>query len=125
MKRPIRQKTQFSLVYVLIAAVVLSVVQSWLVSPQTVEIPMSRFLALLREDKIDRVNVTDKEIPGTLKPGALPAPAPRPGDRRRPLLGAGAGPPRRAPACAPSSAPSPAPPCSAPRASPWWTTPRW
>jgi hypothetical protein len=35
MKRPIRQKTQFSLVYVLIAAVVLSFVQSWLLAPQT------------------------------------------------------------------------------------------
>ena len=92
MKRPIRQKTQFSLVYVLIAAVVLSVVQSWLVAPQTVEIPMSRFLALLREDKIERVNVTDKEIQGTLKPGALPAQAPRPGDRVRTFFGAEPGP---------------------------------
>jgi cell division protease FtsH len=92
MKRPIRQKTQFSLVYVLIAAVVLSVVQSWLVAPQTVEIPMSRFLTLLREDKIERVNVTDKEIQGTLKPGALPAQAPRPGDRVRTFFGAEPGP---------------------------------
>jgi cell division protease FtsH len=92
MKRPIRQKTQFSLVYVLIAAVVLSIVQSWLVSPQTVEIPMSRFLALLRDDKIERVNVTDKEIQGTLKPGALPAQAPRPGDRVRTFFGAEPGP---------------------------------
>jgi cell division protease FtsH len=92
MKRPIRQKTQFSLVYVLIAAVVLSVVQSWLVAPQTVEIPMSRFLALLREDKVERVNVTDKEIQGTLKPGALPAQAPRPGDRVRTFFGAEPGP---------------------------------
>jgi cell division protease FtsH len=92
MKRPIRQKTQFSLIYVLIAAVVLSVVQSWLVAPPTVEIPMSRFLALLREDKVDKVAVTDKEIQGTLKPGALPAPAPRPGDRVRSFFGAEPGP---------------------------------
>ena len=92
MKRPIRQKTQFSLIYVLIAAVVLSVVQSWLVAPPTVEIPMSRFLALVREDKVDKVAVTDKEIQGTLKPGALPAPAPRPGDRVRSFFGAEPGP---------------------------------
>jgi cell division protease FtsH len=92
MKRPIRQKTQFSLIYVLIAAVVLSVVQSWLVSPQTVEIPMSRFLAMVREDKVDKVALTDKEIQGTLKPGALPAPAPRPGDRVRSFFGAEPGP---------------------------------
>jgi Tfp pilus assembly protein PilV len=39
MKRPIRQKTQFSLIYVLIAAVVLSIVQSWLVAPQTSRSP--------------------------------------------------------------------------------------
>ena len=92
MKRPIRQKTQFSLIYVLIAAVVLSVVQSWLVAPQTVEIPMSRFLALVREEKVDKVAVTDREIQGTLKPGALPAPAPRPGDRVRSFFGAEPGP---------------------------------
>src|SRR5262245_7299833 len=92
MKRPIRQKTQFSLVYVLIAAVVLSIVQSWLVAPPTVEIPMSRFLALVREDKVDKVAVTDKEIQGTLKPGALPAPGPRPGDRVRSFFGAEPGP---------------------------------
>ncbi len=92
MKRPIRQKTQFSLIYVLIAAVVLSVVQSWLVSPQTVEIPMSRFVAMVREDKVDKVYLTDKEIQGTLKPGALPAPAPRPGDRVRSFFGTEPGP---------------------------------
>jgi cell division protease FtsH len=92
MKRPIRQKTQFSLIYVLIAAVVLSIVQSWLVAPQTVEIPMSRFLAIVREDKVDKVYLTDKEIQGTLKPGALPAPAPRPGDRVRSFFGAEPGP---------------------------------
>ena len=88
MKGPIRQKTQFSLIYVLIAALVLSVLQSWLLAPQTVEVPMSRFLALVREDKVERVSLTDKEIRGTLRPGALPAAAPRPGDRVRTFLGA-------------------------------------
>ncbi|HKZ05985.1 MAG TPA: ATP-dependent zinc metalloprotease FtsH [Methylomirabilota bacterium] len=92
MKRPIRQKTQFSLIYVLIAAVVLSVVQSWLVSPQTIELPMSQFLAMVREDKVDKVFVTDREIQGTLKPGALPAPQPRPGDRVRAFFRAEPGP---------------------------------
>ena len=92
MKRPIRQKTQFSLIYVLIAAVVLSVVQSWLVSPQTIEIPMSQFLTMVRGDKVDKVFVTDKEIQGTLKPGALPAPQPRPGDRVRAFFRADPGP---------------------------------
>ena len=88
MKGPIRQKTQFSLIYVLIAALVLSVLQSWLLAPQTVEVPMSSFLALVREDKVERVSLTDKEIRGTLRPGALPAAAPRPGDRVRTFLGA-------------------------------------
>jgi cell division protease FtsH len=92
MKRPIRQKTQFSLVYVLIAALVLSVVQSWLLAPQTIEIPLSQFLTLVREDKVDDVSLSDKEIRGTLKPGALPAPGPRPGDRVRNFLGAQPGP---------------------------------
>jgi len=88
MKGPIRQKTQFSLIYVLIAALVLSAVQSWLVAPQTVEIPMSRFLVLVREEKVERISLSDREIRGTLKPGALPAAAPRPGDRVRTFLGA-------------------------------------
>ena len=47
MKFPERQKTQFSLVYLLIAVVLLTLVQSWLLAPRTVEIPMSKFLTLL------------------------------------------------------------------------------
>src|SRR5688572_32666269 len=91
MKRPIRQKTQFSLVYVLIAAVVLSLVQSWILAPQTIEIPMSQFIQLVREEKVDEVSVSDREIRGTLKPGALPPAPPRPGDRVRTFLGAAEG----------------------------------
>jgi cell division protease FtsH len=87
MKLPVRQKTQFSLVYLLIAVVVLSLVQSWLLAPRTVEIPMSKFLQLVREGKVEKVSLTDREIRGTLKPGALPAPQPGPGDRVRSLVG--------------------------------------
>jgi cell division protease FtsH len=88
MKLPVKQKTQFSLIYLLIAVLVLSLVQSWLLAPRTVEIPMSKFLALVREGKVERVSVTDREIRGTLKPGALPAPQPGPGDKVRSLVGA-------------------------------------
>jgi cell division protease FtsH len=88
MKFPVRQKTQFSLVYLLIAVLVLSLVQSWLLAPRTVEIPMSKFLTLLRENKVERVSITDREIRGTLWPGALPAPQPGPGDKVRSLVGA-------------------------------------
>ncbi len=88
MNFPMRQKTQFSLVYLLIAVVVLSLVQSWLLAPRTVEIPMSKFLSLVREDKIERVSVTDREIRGTFKPGALPALQPGPADKVRSLMGA-------------------------------------
>src|SRR6266851_2687527 len=87
MKLPVRQKTQFSLVYLLIAVVVLSLVQSWLLAPRTVEIPMSKFLQLVREGKVERLSLTDREIRGTLKPGALPAPQPGPGDKVRSLVG--------------------------------------
>src|SRR5262249_34317804 len=90
MKFPVRQKTQFSLVYLLIAVLVLSLVQSWLLAPRTVEIPMSKFLTLLREDKVERVSITDREIRGTLKPGARPAPQPGPRDKARNPAGAGA-----------------------------------
>ncbi len=87
MKLPVRQKTQFSLVYLLIAVVVLSLVQSWLLAPRTVEIPMSKFLQLVREGKVEKVSLTDREIRGTLKPGALPPPQPGPGDKVRSLVG--------------------------------------
>src|SRR5260370_681845 len=89
MKLPVKQKTQFSLVYLLIAVLVLSLVQSWFLAPRTVEIPMSKFLTLVREGKVERVSVTDREIRGTLKPGALPAQQPSTGDKVRNLVGAG------------------------------------
>ena len=48
---------------------------------------MSQFLQLVREDKVVKVSLTDKEIRGVLKPGALPAPAAGPGERVRQLFG--------------------------------------
>ena len=92
MRLPTRQKAQFSVVYVFIALMVLLMVQSWLQAPRTVEIPMSKFLSLVREGKVERVSLTEKEIRGTLKPGALPLPAPGPADRLRQFLGAEPGP---------------------------------
>ncbi|HVQ76126.1 MAG TPA: hypothetical protein VMT79_11390 [Candidatus Binatia bacterium] len=49
MKFPDRKKTRLSLVRLLIAALVLSVVQSWLLAPRVVESPMSRVFALVRD----------------------------------------------------------------------------
>jgi cell division protease FtsH len=92
MKLPIKQKTQFSLFYLFIALTVLFLIQGWLVAPRPVEIPMSRFLSLLREGKVEKVSLTEREVRGTLKADALPAPAPGPGDRLRTILGAQAGP---------------------------------
>jgi cell division protease FtsH len=92
MRLPTRQKAQFSVVYVFIALMVLLMVQSWLQAPRTVEIPMSKFLTLVREGRVERVSLTEKEIRGTLKPGALPVPAPGPADRLRHFLGAEPGP---------------------------------
>src|SRR5262245_62847551 len=87
MKPRLSQRIQFSLVYVLVAALILSILQSWLLAPRTVEIPMSRFLELLRTDKIEKVALTEREIRGMAKGGALPAPPAAPGDRLRQLLG--------------------------------------
>jgi len=81
------QRWQFSLVYVLVAAVVLSLLQSWLLAPRTVELPMSKFLELLRAGQIEKVALTEREIRGIAKPGALPAPPSAPGDRLRQMLG--------------------------------------
>ncbi len=92
MRLPNRQKAQFSLVYLLIAVMVVAAIQSWLLAPRTVDIPMSQFLTLVREGKVQRVSLGEREIRGMLKPGALPAPAPGAGDRLRNLLGAEQGP---------------------------------
>src|SRR5713101_2791168 len=85
MKLPNRQKTQFSLIYLFIALMVVLSVQSWLRAPQTVDIPMSQFLALVREAKVLKVTLGEREIQGIAKPAALPMPPPGPGDRVREL----------------------------------------
>jgi cell division protease FtsH len=81
------QRWQFSLVYVLVAAVVLSLLQSWLLAPRTVELPMSKFLELLHAGQIEKVALTEREVRGIAKPGALPSPPSAPGDRLRQMLG--------------------------------------
>ncbi len=89
MKPRLSQRLQFSLAYVLVVAVVLSLLQSWLLAPRPVELPMSKFLELLREDKVERVALTEREIHGKAKPGVLPAPpASSSIDRLRQALGA-------------------------------------
>ena len=87
MKPRLSQRFQFSLVYVLVAAVVLSLLQSWLLAPRTVELPMSKFLELLRAGQIEKVALTEREVRGVAKPGALPAPPSAAGDRLRQMLG--------------------------------------
>src|SRR5216110_2885973 len=87
MKPQLTQRIQFSLAYVLVAALVLSFLQSWLLAPRSVDLPMSKFLDLLRDDKIEKVALTEREIRGLAKPGALPAPASAAGDRLRQMLG--------------------------------------
>jgi len=87
MRPRLNQRIQFSLAYVLVAAMVLLLLQSWLQAPRTVEIPMSKFLELVRADKIEKVALTEREIRGIAKPDALPNPPSGPGDRLRQWLG--------------------------------------
>src|SRR5882672_5172909 len=87
MKPRFNQRIQFSLAYVLVAAMVLLFVQSWLQAPRTVELPMSKFLDLVRTDKIEKVALTEKEIRGIAKPDALPTGPSGTGDRLRQWLG--------------------------------------
>jgi cell division protease FtsH len=87
MKPRLSQRIQFSLAYALVVVVLLSLLQSWLLAPRTIEIPMSKFLELLRTDRIEKVALTEREIRGLARPGALPAPAAVPGDRLRQMLG--------------------------------------
>ena len=86
MKPRMSQRIQFSLAYLLVAVIVLSFLQSWLLAPRTIEIPMSKFLELLEADQIQKVAVTEREIRGIAKPGALPAPPTAAGDRLRKIL---------------------------------------
>src|SRR5438105_12256388 len=87
MKPRMSQLIQFSLAYLLVAVIVLPCLQSWLLAPRTIEIPMSKFLELLEADQIQKVAVTEREIRGVAKPGALPAPPTAAGDRLRKILG--------------------------------------
>src|SRR5207244_11640619 len=87
MKPQLSQRFQFTLGYLLCTMVVLSFLQSWLLAPRTVGLPMSQFLELLRADKIERVAITDREIRGVAKPDTLPTAPGGAGDRLRELLG--------------------------------------
>jgi cell division protease FtsH len=62
------------------------VLQAWLQAPRTVEIPMSRFLDLVRTDKIEKVALTERQIQGIAKPDALPTGPSGAGDRLRQWL---------------------------------------
>jgi cell division protease FtsH len=73
MKRRVRQQAQFSAFYVAIAVVVLVLVQSWLLAPRVQEIPMSRLVEWVREDKVARVSFSEREIRGALKKEAAPS----------------------------------------------------
>jgi cell division protease FtsH len=88
MKPRLSQRLQFSLVYLLVGAIVLSLLQSWLLAQPTVELTMSEFLELLRQGKVEEVALSEREIRGLAKSGALQSlkPAP-PGDRLRRMLG--------------------------------------
>src|SRR2546426_183332 len=86
MKPRLNQRIQFSLAYVLVAAMVLLLLQSWLQAPRTVEIPMSRLLDLVRADKVEKVALTEREIRGIAKPDALPTGPSGAGDRLRQWL---------------------------------------
>ncbi len=87
MKPNASQRIQFSLVYVLVAVVILVFLQNLLLAPRTVEIPMSKFLELVRAGKIETVALTEREITGRANSGALPEPPAGRSDRLRDLLG--------------------------------------
>src|SRR3990172_4524690 len=86
MKRQIRQQARFSLVYLVIAVLALSLIQSWLFLPQPAEIPYSQFLQWIREGKVVRVSVGEREIRGVVKEGTLPVEPPGAGGRLRQLV---------------------------------------
>src|SRR2546425_7040376 len=94
MKPRMSQRIQFSLAYLLVAVIVLSFLQSWLLAPRAIAIPMSKFFELLKADEGEKVAVTEREIRGIAKPGAPPPPPRAPRDRLPKLLGRREGNPR-------------------------------
>jgi len=91
MKRDARRQAQFSALYVAAAVILLIVVQSWLLAAAVQELPMSRLLELVREDKVVRVSFGEKEIRGILRKDALPARTPAPPEWIARLTGTEAG----------------------------------
>ncbi len=67
MKPRARLQAKFSAFYVAIAVLVLVMLQSWLLTPRAREIPVSRLVQWVREDRVARVSFGEKEIRGVLK----------------------------------------------------------
>src|SRR5215470_11023613 len=78
MKPRIRQQARFSALYIAVAVVVLIFLQSWLLTPQAQEIPMSRLVEWVRDGRVARVSFGEREIRGVLKAPMPDAPAPTP-----------------------------------------------
>jgi cell division protease FtsH len=76
MKPRSRQQAKFSALYVAGAILVLMVLQSWLLTPRAQELPMSRLLELVREDRVARVSFGEQEIRGVLRQAPVPEAAP-------------------------------------------------
>jgi cell division protease FtsH len=79
MKLRARQQARFSALYVAVAIVVLIFLQSWLLTPQAQEIPMSQLIQWVREERVVRVSIGEREIRGVLRepPNDAPVPAPQ------------------------------------------------
>ncbi len=78
MKPRIRQQARFSALYIAGAVIVLIFLQSWLLTPQAQEIPISRLVEWVREDRVARVSFGEREIRGVLKEPIPDAPVPAP-----------------------------------------------
>ena len=67
MKPRVRQQAKFSALYIAVAVVVLVLLQSWLLAPRPQEVPMSRLIEWISQDKVARVSFGEREIRGVLK----------------------------------------------------------
>jgi len=66
-KPRVRQQAKFSALYIAVAVVVLVLLQSWLLAPRPQEVPMSRLIEWIGQDKVARVSFGEREIRGVLK----------------------------------------------------------
>jgi cell division protease FtsH len=65
-----KRQSLFTAIYMVVAAVALYLLQSFLMAPRPKEVPYSEFISELRQGRMAEVNITETQLIGKLKPEA-------------------------------------------------------